>query len=284
MTSAGFLTTISLPTSLQLSAQTSSESFLFSGNHEFYGTSRSKGLELAAQLEKEPRFKERLRILNRTRIELANNVTILGCTLQSFITPECEQIVQSKIQDFRRIVDWTIADHNTEHEIDVKWLRANIEQIRTNASHDTHRIVVVTHHAPARRGSSRPEHERNPWTDAFATELLAEDENHDANPLHAVNHWIFGHTHFSTEFCRGQVRITSNQRGYVLGQDRGQKETETSMEEKSESQSKVVPFKKLLDLILVRRKPNTRQQALDTQTALTSPCQTRFDVRKCIEI
>ncbi|RMZ86204.1 hypothetical protein DV737_g332, partial [Chaetothyriales sp. CBS 132003] len=53
--------------------------FLVLGNHEFYGISRANGLKLAAQLENEPRFNKRLRILNRTRIELAENITLLGC-------------------------------------------------------------------------------------------------------------------------------------------------------------------------------------------------------------
>lgn len=256
--------------------------FLVLGNHEFYGISRANGLKLAAQLEDEPRFNKRLRILNRTRIELAENITLLGCTLQSHITPGSQQIIQSKIQDFRRIVDWTITDHNNEHETDVKWLKANIEQIRANTPHCTHRIIIITHHAPVRKGSSRPEHEQNPWTDAFATELLGDSENQETNPLQAVNYWVFGHTHFSTEFCRGRVRIISNQRGYVLGQNRCEKETEDS-KENPESQSKLPLFKKLLGSILARQ--GSRQRALTTQTGSKPlPSQKGFDIRKCIEI
>lgn len=259
--------------------------FLVLGNHEFYGISRANGLKLAVQLENESRFNRRLRILNRTRIELAENVTLLGCTLQSFITPGCEQIVKSKIQDFRRIVDWTIADHNDEHKTDVKWLKASIEQIGAN-THGNHRIIVITHHAPVRRGSSSPEYERNPWTDAFATELLDDSENQEANPLQAVTCWIFGHTHFSTEFCRGRVRIISNQRGYDLGRNRCQKGTENLKKEDPESRSELPLLKKLLGSIWVRQRSNTRQQALlSTQTGMQPlPCQKLFDVRKCIEI
>ena len=171
--------------------------FLVLSNHKSYGTNRANGLKLAARLENESRFHQRLGILNRTRIELANDKTMLGCTLQSFITPEFEQIVQSKIQDFCRIGNWTTADHNNEHKTDVKWLKANTKQIRANASYGTHRIFVVTHHAPVRSGSSNPKHEQNPWTDTFATELLDVGENQEGNPLQAVNYWIFGHTLFN---------------------------------------------------------------------------------------
>ena len=198
---------------------------------------------------------------------------MLGCTLQSFITPECEQIVQSRIQDFRRIGNWTIADHNAEHKTDVKWLKANIEQIRANTPRGTHQIIVVTHHAPVRSGSSKPEHERNPWSDAFATGLLDVGQNQKDNPLQAVNCWIFGHTHFSTQFYRGHVQIVSNQRGYDLGQDRGL--TDNLKEEHSKSQSKFRLFK-MLGFLGVRPSSNTRQQALGPQKS--------FDIRKCIDL
>lgn len=87
--------------------------FLVFGNHEFYGDSRAQGLGRARQLQRDPRLRQRLSIPNRTRIELSDKITtILGCTLQSFISTNCEQIVVSKIQDFRRIADWTTAGHN----------------------------------------------------------------------------------------------------------------------------------------------------------------------------
>ena len=45
-------------------------------NHEFYGIGRRNGLKLAAQLVDEPRFRKRLKISNRTRIKLADDVTL----------------------------------------------------------------------------------------------------------------------------------------------------------------------------------------------------------------
>ncbi|KAL9104964.1 MAG: hypothetical protein Q9163_000136 [Psora crenata] len=118
--------------------------FLVLGNHGFHGISRATGLRLAAQLANEPRFHKRLKVLNRVRIGLGNDITILGCMLQSYVTLRCEQIVQAKIQDFRRIVDWTTVDHKDEDKRDLHWLKANIEQIRVSERHGTSRKIVVS--------------------------------------------------------------------------------------------------------------------------------------------
>jgi Calcineurin-like phosphoesterase len=133
------------------------------GNHEFYGSTRERGLERAMHLQRDPRLRTRLTILSRSRVDLTDDLTILGCTLQSHITPACEQIVKSKIQDFRKIADWTTTDHNDEHRRDLAWLKAEVEEIRdSERDGNSGTIIVITHHAPIRKGSSRTEHEQNP--------------------------------------------------------------------------------------------------------------------------
>jgi hypothetical protein len=39
-----------------------------------------------------------------------------------------------------------------------------------------------------------------------------------------VKIWIFGHTHFTTEFKDRDIRVVSNQRGYVLPGNKEPKE------------------------------------------------------------
>ena len=78
------------------------------------------------------------------------------------------------------------------------------------------KTVVVTHHAPIRKGSSKPQHENNPWSDGFATELLTPGTKKLAKPLLEVDCFVFGHTHFTTLCTRGSVKLISNQRGYVF--------------------------------------------------------------------
>ncbi|KAG5291483.1 serine/threonine phosphatase [Histoplasma ohiense] len=189
------------------------EVYLVLGNHEFFGVSRQEGLRLADMLQQEPELKDQLIIMNRTRVDL-QDLTLLGCTLHSQIPPEAEEIVRYKINDFRRIVDWTVADHNAEHAKDVKWLADEITSIRKTESGLKRKIVVISHHAPLTKGTSKSSDECNPWSSAFATCLLLGRK--EISYLDDVQWWVFGHTHNSTESICGQVKLVSNQRGYVL--------------------------------------------------------------------
>lgn len=86
--------------------------FYVLGNHEFYGTSRVRGLEIAAKLQEEPGMRGRLYIMNKNCHDIDSRVLVLGCTLQSNITPETRDLVRMKVQDFSNIEGWTVDDHN----------------------------------------------------------------------------------------------------------------------------------------------------------------------------
>lgn len=189
--------------------------FLALGNHEFYNESFESGLEKARQLEQEPCLNGRLVLLHRRRYDVpGTRVSILGCTLWSFIPSEAREIVQSKIQDFKKIGGWTVDEHNTAHNSDLAWLRSEVQALhqeneRLPKKIDARSIMVVTHHAPSLQRTSSPQHAQNPWSVAFGTDLLSEKWD-------SVKLWIFGHTHYTTEFKENGVRVVSNQRGYVL--------------------------------------------------------------------
>ena len=188
--------------------------FLVLGNHEFYGTSRASGLLEAQRLVNEPTLNGTVVLLEKRRYDIEDsNVIVLGCTLHSSIPIEKREIVNAKIQDFQKIRNWTIDEHNDEHFRDVKWLQSEIEKIRNAEGGKTARIVVVTHHAPVCNGTSRPEHSKNPWSSAFATDLV---RNEKFEAFADVRVWIFGHTHFTNYMHVGKVKIISNQRGYVF--------------------------------------------------------------------
>lgn len=192
------------------------EVYLVLGNHEFFGISRPEGLQLADKLQQEDGLKDKLIIMNRKRVDLGN-ITLLGCTLHSHIPSEAEEIVRCKINDFRRIVDWTVSSHTAEHFEDVRWLKDEITSVNeTTDASSKRKIVVISHHAPTTMGSSKPSHSNNPWSSAFATELIWTEKR---TCLDDVQWWVFGHTHHTTEFVRGRVRLISNQRGYVFPND-----------------------------------------------------------------
>lgn len=192
--------------------------FLVLGNHEFYKESFTMGLEKAKQLEREPSLNGRLILLHQRRYDIPDShVTILGCTLWSKVPNEARDIVKSKIQDFRQIQDWTVDDHNAAHDADHAWLLREIQSIceenqKLRKQDQPRTILVVTHHAPSLRKTSSPRNENNPWSCAFGTDLLS----HTAV---GVKVWVFGHTHYTTEFVYRGTNVVSNQREYVLGVD-----------------------------------------------------------------
>ena len=66
---------------------------LTAGNHEFYRSSREEGLRAAQELVRDPSMHGKLHFLGRTRVDLPDSdVTILGCTLQSHIAPDCPKL------------------------------------------------------------------------------------------------------------------------------------------------------------------------------------------------
>lgn len=186
--------------------------FLILGNHEFYGLSRTAGLSLAHKLERDERTHGRLNVLHRTKLHIGPSLCILGCTLQSHIRPENRIQVERRMKDFQRIQNWSVEQHNEEHERDVDWLRNEIDSIQTRpeGTDGPKTILVITHHAPIRKGSSHPMHEKNPWSDGFATDVIGLH-----NQTSRVDWWVYGHTHYTTQLRSQGVRLVSNQRGYV---------------------------------------------------------------------
>ena len=189
--------------------------FMVLGNHEFYGLSREKCLDLVSSLQEDPEMKGRLAVLNKNRIDLSDSVTLLGCILQSRITDESRDIVQYKVADFKQIKSWTVDDHNEEHTEDLDWLRAQIQEIHDNEPHRS--VVIATHRAPVTKGASDPKYEGNPWSSAFSTDIIPELKTLPASK--AIQIWIYGHTHWCSDFYAGNIHVMSNQRGYVINPD-----------------------------------------------------------------
>lgn len=185
--------------------------FLVLGNHEFYGLDYGTALQRAQALEQEQSLQGKVTLLHKTRwSDPDSDLTILGCTLWSAIPPAAHDIVKARINDFKKISGWSVEEHNKIHADELRWLRGQVEQIADDPGAVTRQLLVVTHHAPCLDGTSSPEHVGNPWTPAFATDLLSD------GVWKRVQTWVFGHTHYSADFVRNGTRVVSNQRGYVL--------------------------------------------------------------------
>ncbi|KAI7335289.1 hypothetical protein KC315_g3327 [Hortaea werneckii] len=137
------------------------KAILVAGNHEFYSSSRTEGLEAAERLVREQKMNSKLLFLNQARFDVPNtNVTILGCSLHSPIAPDYTKLTH----DFARIKDWRVADHNSEHERDLAWLKSSIAACSNEQPQ--RRKVVATHYAPAFEKTAHPATKTTPSANA----------------------------------------------------------------------------------------------------------------------
>lgn len=221
------------------------------GNHEFYQSTHEATITAAQQLVESPLLEGRVSLLHRGRVDLDARVTVLGCTLWSKIPSQQEDEetqlwTEMKLADFRRIEGWTTTRHTEEHFIDLAWLKDSIEEIAANEPN--RRIVVVAHHAPTADRTSNPKFEANRWNCGFRTGILESNDFRVWRGREQIEAWVFGHTHFCTDFMKESIRVVANQRGYVL--PNGQMELQASMKDQ------VRPKASLLDCL--RRKQSTR--------------------------
>ena len=177
------------------------------GNHEFYRFSLPR---LTEQLKQEAADSQ-IHVLENGAVEIAG-VTFLGCTLWTDFQISGNQAAAMRYAE-ESMSDYRIVRFDPEqrslrardtirlHTESVDWLRAQLSQCKTK------RTVVVTHHAPSVR-SEAPCHANSPLKPAFSSDLDALIEQSGV-PL-----WVYGHTHFNTDYRIGSTRVLTNQRGY----------------------------------------------------------------------
>ena len=177
---------------------------LIAGNHEFYGSSREEGLKVATNLVNDTRFNGKLAFMHRTRIDFPEeNVTILGCTLQSYIAPDFTRLTN----DFARIQNWSVAKHNAEHDLDVSWLKQTLLEIAQEGKRQ--RVVIVSHYAPTYENTCHPGNQRNEVSQCFCSATLQAFCGWTG--ADQVSYWIFGHTHWNAHFKYRNIKVVSNQ-------------------------------------------------------------------------
>lgn len=176
--------------------------FITSGNHEFHLSSFAETRITINNI-----IKEYINIifLDKNRIDIDDNTTILGCTLWSHITENQRPFIKSSMADFSNIADFSIEKYNEIHQEEVSWLEKEIEFIKHNEPH--RKIIIVTHHAPLIHGTSSPLFKDSKISSAFSTDLTELIK-------HPVYKWIFGHTHYSSKLSVNDIDVVSFQKGY----------------------------------------------------------------------
>ena len=173
------------------------------GNHCAYNSDWEEALDFASRLASE--F-DNVHFLHRDKIELEDDIVLLGTTLHSYIPPSQEKEVASFINDFYYIKNWSVESHNKEYTENIRWLA---EIIPTIPRHK--KILALFHYPPYNKGVSHPifesKNERG-LNSAFSSDLSGEDWFTRLDTI------VCGHTHFQFDINVNGVRILSNQKGY----------------------------------------------------------------------
>jgi predicted phosphohydrolase len=187
--------------------------FIVLGNHEYYHDSKPYSL-----LNKE--FKKYLTNFNNVilldkEIFLLDDTLIVGCTFWSNI----DHRVENYINDFKHIkmfdknnnlVNLTIEEYQTLHRQDKHFLsncfvEGFIESFQN--------IIIITHYPLTQHNTSHPKYNKDPlWMKNYFSNDIDFNQFINVNDKNIV--CISGHTHYSFDFVKNNIRFISNQFGY----------------------------------------------------------------------
>ena len=191
--------------------------FFLLGNHEPYHSSWAdvkKRVNVFAkavtQRKKNGEQLGKFIFLDQTRYDISEYVTVLGCTLHSYILDHQLESVNMGHNDFCNIEDWDVRLHRETHLSDLKWLN---EQVRSISQTEPKRkIVILSHHCPVVGDpANNPRYTKSPSNSGFSTDLSAEECWTNPN----VKLWAFGHTHFNCDYKDEKTgkQVMTNQKG-----------------------------------------------------------------------
>ena len=187
--------------------------FLVLGNHEYYNCDNyDKVNERINEFCKDTNIE----FLDNKHIEIIeNDITyhILGSTLWSFIPINKYTECMFGMNDYKLIRPHMAPKHtNNMHNKAALWLMKETQNI--NKDKNTNKIIVLTHHAPLYKNVANPifETEDNTLRNAFCTDMSFIFNLPDI----CIDVWVYGHTHWITDFRYGMhdSRIVANCYGY----------------------------------------------------------------------
>ncbi|KUJ15342.1 uncharacterized protein LY89DRAFT_735462 [Mollisia scopiformis] len=191
---------------------------LIAGNHEYKQNSIMFGNQVLKALETDVRMGGKFTFLESEVYDLKDEETgetlihILGCVMWSRILRQHFGFRYNDLDggDGAGITGETIAEHNKRFEEALKFLKLRVKTARIKSR--TQRILVMTHHAPAIRGTSRPAWDgTGPAWSNYQNDILGGE---GIEGLQEGDVWVFGHTHWSVnKYMLDEVRLIANQRG-----------------------------------------------------------------------
>ena len=119
-------------------------------------------------------------------------------TLWSHLSNKASDLARRESLDCQQISGWTPHAWNNAHFRDMAFLDKTVRR----------GDIVVTHHAPLRRGVADPRYTDPVRREWYGTDVLPRYKRRQLPAVH-----LFGHTHFAMDAVRQGVRICNHPRG-----------------------------------------------------------------------
>lgn len=186
--------------------------FYICGNHEFYG---SKSMEhLIIQFRNYMNSLPNVHFLNNSYFIL-DDIIVYGFTCWTrsiFRIPG--SALTSGLADYKKIRTtkgkFTIAYQNELVRNEQELFKGFINNVN-NGEINCNKVLVITHFPPIGQGTSDPCYDGNPLNRYFSWANIFTSENIECDKIKI---WCSGHTHFSYDFTRNNIRFIANQVGY----------------------------------------------------------------------
>ncbi len=194
--------------------------YLVLGNHEYYHSNYS---DVRGRIKQSitKNFKN-VMVLDRKRVDIGDNITLLGCTLWSELPENQYEYLNKVTKEFSTIKNFSFEKYNEVFQKDSSWLLNEI--IKINTTEPDRKVIVITHHAPIMNRTSSPKYQHLPTKYLFATNLddyyfggsqfTDRIKSGTFDSLHSggscIKYWIYGHTHYKTTFKHWNTIVTSN--------------------------------------------------------------------------
>lgn len=186
--------------------------FYICGNHEFYG---SKSMEsLIIQFRNYMNGFSNVHFLDNSYI-IIDNILIYGftCWTKSIFQSPASALM-SGLADYKRIKTkkgkFTISYQNELANNQIDLFKEFINSVNNNEIL-CEKVVIVTHFPPIGNGTSNPIYNGNYLNRYFSWSNIFNEESINCDKIKV---WCSGHTHWSYDFTKNNIRFIANQIGY----------------------------------------------------------------------
>lgn len=188
--------------------------FYVPGNHEYYSKKKNmKELDFEYKYRIEERYKN-IYYLNNTFIELNEHINIYGTsfwTVPPFLSTYEAKLI---INDYNNI---SYYNESVKHVMPLDITHINnlskysFDNLQKYLKNNTKKTIIITHFPPIRTGTSNKKYLNQKITNSY---FSWPDNTLNKLNLTNVSAWVSGHTHWSYDFTKNNVRFISNQLGY----------------------------------------------------------------------